>query len=59
MAEFGPYEEQYYQPCGECGTRLDIDMHIYIMTRRNVEITICTFCRQDMDWSGWVDDEME
>jgi hypothetical protein len=47
--------------CSECkSVWLAGDIHIYIMTDINGiedDVTICEYCRHDVDWEGWIDDQ--
>jgi len=59
----------YMTECADCGIQLDIDTHIFIMTRKyedssgnkgEEEKTICQYCFDDYtpeNHFGWYDDE--
>jgi uncharacterized protein with PIN domain len=53
---------RHQERCSECNMLLEEDIHIYIMTDINGiedDMTICEYCRHDVDWEGWIDDQFD
>ena len=54
--------DQYEALCDQCNQQLHENIHIFIMTNSKTgeEQTVCSNCRNDVDWeSEWHDDEEE